>query len=493
MAIEDNITITETGPDGTETDFEITTAKVDDLSGDDKTFAEEAVEALFDDGSADNEAAYMDYDGDGVLDTAGADTDGDGQIDTAVADTDGDGTIDAVGKDTDGDGQLDTVGVDSDGDGTIDAVGMDTDGDGNLDVAEFDTDGDGEADVFMADTDGDGEMEVVEADGEEQDDFTLEASEGLPTEEEISTNSIEFTVGEDGFPVSDTGDAETPAGYDETSFETPVEFEASPVVDTPAADPVTDTGYSSSTDDPSTATAEADAELAAQQAHTDAAKDAQSAADEFVAQGDYKAAADAREVAENEAWEAGDSSMLGASDQSDLENAAYKQDVADDYRAQQQEHIEEGDYAAAKEDAQNAGYATGDADYLASGSDHTGQSDNDAYNLDWAVHQDKNADYNAQNAEAYAAEGDFDNAERYADRAGEYQESADHFAAKADVESDFYQDDPTSDVMAGGSYDAGTYDAGTYDAGAYDAVDTGIDTTVDTTPVSYDTTTDDTL
>ena len=32
MAIEDNITITETGPDGTEKEFEITTAKVDDLT-----------------------------------------------------------------------------------------------------------------------------------------------------------------------------------------------------------------------------------------------------------------------------------------------------------------------------------------------------------------------------------------------------------------------------------------------------------------------------
>ena len=459
MAIEENVTITETAPDGTETDFEITTAKADDLSGDDKTFAEAAVEAIFDDGSTDQEASYMDYDGDGKLDTAGADTDGDGQLDTAAADTDGDGKIDAVGKDTDGDG--------------------------NLDVAVFDTDGDGQADAAMADTDGDGEMDAVDIDGDGEVDYMIEASEGLPTEEEISTNSVEFTVGEDGFPVTDVPDGDVPVDVAETPAFDP------PVVDTPV-----DTGYSATSSDAPTAEADAAAaaEAAEQQANVDAAKDAQAAADEFVAQGDYSAAAEAREVAENAAYEAGDSSMLGASDSSDLENAAYKQEVAGDYREQQAEHIADGDYAAAKEDAQNAGYATGDADYLASGSDHTGQSDSDAQNLDWAVWDEKNADYNAQNAEAYAAEGDLDNAQIYADRAEGYQATADEYADRGDPTSVYNDHDPSSDVMTGGSYDAGsTYDAGSYDA-SIASVDTGIDTPVDTSAASsYDTTTDDTV
>src|SRR6185295_14152248 len=58
--------------------------------------------------------------------------------------------------------------------------------------------------------------------------------------------------------------------------------------------------------------AEVDAEAAAQEAHADAAKDAQAAADDFIEKGDYAAAAEAREMAENEAWEAGDTSMLSA-------------------------------------------------------------------------------------------------------------------------------------------------------------------------------------
>ncbi|MEO7673643.1 MAG: hypothetical protein ABIU09_06145 [Pyrinomonadaceae bacterium] len=470
MAIDENITITETASDGTETDFEITTAKADDLSGDDKTFAEAAVEAMFDDESTDQEASYMDYDGDGKLDSAAADTDGDGEVDTAAADTDGDGKIDAVGKDTDGDG--------------------------NLDVAVFDTDGDGQADASMTDTDGDGEMDAVDLDGDGETDYTIEASEGLPTEEEISANSVEFTVGEDGFPIEEssvevteeyTEYSEAPSG-DVQSFETAPAFADSPV----------DSGYSAGPTDTSTADTD---ETAAQQTNVDAAKEAQAAANEFVAQGDYAAAAEARAVAENAAYEAGDSSMLGVSDASDLENAAYKQEVAEDYRQQQQENIAEGDYAAAKEDAQNAGYATGDADYLASGSDHTGQSDNDVYNLDNAVYQEKNADAAVDNAGWYAAQGDADGVERNLEQAGAYQASADDFASNADQESYNYQEDPSSLVETGGTYDAGTYDAasaGTYDAGAYDtsiaSVDTGIDTSVDASAApAYDTTADDTV
>lgn len=483
MAINDNITIKETAADGTEQEFDIITAKAEDLSGDDQTFAEAAVEAMFDDGGAGQEASYIDYDGDGKLDTAGADTDGDGQMDTVVADTDGDGRIDAAGKDTDGDG--------------------------NLDVAVFDTDGDGEADAAMADTDGDGEMDAVDIDGDGEVDFTLEASEGLPTEEEISTNSIEFTVGEDGFPTAEEIE-ETPE-YQAYSEELETVVEETTVTLNP--DGTANIGNADAYTEPEpfvAAASEAEtasdngeaARVAEQEAHADAAKEAQAAADEFVAKGDYAAAAEAREVAENEAWQAGDNSMLGASDSSDLENAAWKQEIAEDYRQQQQEHIEDGDYAAAKEDAQNAGYATGDADFLAGGADHSGQSDKDAYNLDNAVFQEKNADAAVDNAEWYAARGDVDGVERSLEQADAYQASADEFASRADQESYNYQEDPSSLVETGGTYDAAPYDAGSYDAGAgaydaggYDAsvasVDTGIDTSVDTSAAStYDTTTD---
>lgn len=232
----------------------------------------------------------------------------------------------------------------------------------------------------------------------------MEADAGLPTEDEISTNSVEFTVGADGFPISEPSADPDISTVDDMPLDAGV---ASPDL------------AASSVDDPaSTATDEAAAETAAQEAHAEAAREAQASADEFVAQGDYAAAAEAREVAENEAYAAGDSSMLGASDSSDLENAAWRQDIAEDYRTQQAEHIADGDYEAAKEDAQNAAYATGDADYLAGGDDHTGQSDQDVYNLDNAVWNEKNADSAVDNAEWYAAQGDMDGVERNLDQAG---------------------------------------------------------------------------
>jgi len=282
-----------------------------------------------------------------------------------------------------------------------------------------------------------------------------------PTDDEISTNSVEFSIGQDSFPSIDV-----PPGVAEPSFAS-----------------VPDTGFAAAEPASEPETPEADTEAAESAAHAEAAREAQAAADEFVAQGDYKAAAQARETAEDEAWAAGDSSMLDGSDSTELEGAAYKQEVADSYRAEQAYDIEHGDYEAAKEDAQNVAYATGDADYKASGDDHTAQADKDVNSLDWAVWNEKNADSEAQNAAAYAAEGDFDNAERYAENAGTYQAAADDYAVQADPAGDMYNADPSSDVASGGSYDS-SFDAG--------AVDTGFDAGVDTSSAStYDPGTDD--
>ncbi|CAN5571070.1 hypothetical protein BH10ACI3_BH10ACI3_08520 [soil metagenome] len=279
--------------------------------------------------------------------------------------------------------------------------------------------------------------------------------ETTPTDDEISTNSVEFNIGGASF----------------SSIDIPPE-----IVDT------ADLGYSAvSSDGPAaeTNTSEVDAAAADQQAHADAAVDAQAAADDFVAQGDYAAAAEARETAENESYAAGDGSMLGSSDSGDLENAAYRQDNAADYREQQAEHIAAGDFEAAKEDAQNAAYATGDADYQAGGADHTGQSDNDASNLDWAVWDQKNADSAAKDVDYYVAEGDLDSAETAADHVDTYNAAAGDYAGQADPTSVGYEYDASSAVDAGGTYDAGV-------------VDTGFDAGVDTTAAaSYDTSTDD--
>ena len=454
MANDEIVTVTETGPDGTAQEFEITTGKVEDLELDDQGFAGEAVAAIFDDEAADQEASFMDYDGDGKMETAGADTDGDGQIDTTVADTDGDGKIDAAGKDLDGDG--------------------------NLDVAVFDTDGDGQVDGMMADTDGDGEMDVADIDGDGVVDYTLEADKALPTEEEISTNSIEFSVGEDGFPVTD----DTGSDSEEASYE--VDGSAEGFETAPA-----DTGFVSSAETPAYAAESDDTSstptdvYTEQQAHSQAAQDAQAAADEFVEQGDYRAAADARETAENEASAAGDSSMLDGSDSIDLTSAAGSQETAAYYEQQQQENIDRGDFEAAKSDAENAAWATGNADLSGGGADHTGQSDQDAYNLGQAVGQEHDSEYYAEQAESWAAYGNDDAAAHNAELAGVAEDNAGHYAAAADSDSLNYQHNATSDVTSGGSYDAG-YDMSSVDTGV-------VDTSYDAGTTSYDTGGDDTV
>ena len=234
------------------------------------------------------------------------------------------------------------------------------------------------------------------------------------------------------------------------------------------------------------ATAEAaKAEELEQEAHADAATEAQSDADEFIASGDYEAAAQAREVAENEAWEAGSDSMLSAYDSQDLANAAEKQDDAEYYSAQEAMHAQQGDYEAAREDASNAGYATSDADSAAGGADHTGQSDKEVYEMDWAVHEEKIADYQADNAAAAAEDGNFEQAEMYAASAADHQASADNFGDLGEHGGVGAVYDSSSEVASGGTYDS-SYDASAYDASAV-AVDTGFDAGMDTAvDTSYD-------
>ena len=307
------VIITEIAPDGSVEEFELSAAKAEDTSG---SVLEDVVNAVFDDGEQSDDAVTI----------TAADTDGDGLFDTAVADTNNDGTIDTAVIDTDGDGQFDTGVSDVDGDGKIDMVAVDSDGDGLLDTAIADTDGDGEADTLMTDSDGDGEFDTTE-DIEE-----LAADEGLPSGEELSMNSVEFNLGSEGFE-----DTAAVIPEDEGALEAGVDdgyFAASS--EPPAAEPYVAEAEPA-------ADAAIDAEAAEREAQAETAREAQAAADEFVDKGDYAAAADAREQAEDAAWAAGDSSMLGASDSSDLEQAAYKQEVAEDYRAQQADLIAEGD------------------------------------------------------------------------------------------------------------------------------------------------------
>ncbi|MBL8854765.1 MAG: hypothetical protein JNK57_12435 [Planctomycetaceae bacterium] len=191
-----------------------------------------------------------------------------------------------------------------------------------------------------------------------------------------------------------------------------------------------------------------------QEDHAQAARDAQAAADEFINNGDYLAAQEAREQAESAADLAGDHSMLSLYDSQDLEFAAEKQDLADHYRQEQTDLIAQGDYEGAREAALQSGYATGDADSLAGGSDHTGQADRDVQSLDWSVWNEKNADANVFNAEQAAADGNFEQAEMYADQAGWQQATADQYADQANPDSLQWNYDPSATVDSGGSYDA---------------------------------------
>ena len=248
----------------------------------------------------------------------------------------------------------------------------------------------------------------------------------------------------------------SPVGTDmpvETVSETPFE----PVETTPFSNPVDLSSDTAITD----TTASDEAERIEQEnleAHAEAARDAQEAADEFVAQGDYAAAAEAREDAENESYAAGDDSMLGAYDSSDLEAAGYKQEEAENYQQQQAAYAQQGDYEAAREAASDAAYATRDADSLAGGADHSGQARAEENQMDWAVWHEDIADYNAQSAEQYAAEGDFENAEMYSAEAVEHQEMADYHGDLGEHGGDVAVYDPSSEVDTGGSYDS-TYDS----------------------------------
>lgn len=171
---------------------------------------------------------------------------------------------------------------------------------------------------------------------------------------------------------------------------------------------------------------EADA-AAATEAHAAAATEAQEHADAAVAAGNYEAASEFRETAENEGWEAGDSSMLHGSTSTELDSGANYQAQAEGYEQLEAQHAAAGDYEAAREDASHASSATGWADYEAGGADHSGQANAEYAKEDWAVWEQHSASDAEQNADYYAAQGEFDTAGEFADSAAAHQEQADAY------------------------------------------------------------------
>lgn len=348
-----------------------------------------------------------------------------------------------------------------------------TDAEGNETTIEITT---SKADDLSAEEDGESLVEeVVEAlfdveIGDSEDPSDLSAEESSETDvaaEGPSAPDLEAATFDSGtYDLDSLGVDLADAGTD-----APAEPDAGLSADTTFGE---STGYSE-------LDAEAEMEELEQNMHGETAREAQEAADQFVEEGDYAAAAQAREVAENEAFEAGDESMLSGSDAIELEAAAEKQAEAAEIQQQQAEHARAGDYEAALEDSRNAEQAVQDADYLAGGSDHSGQAAAEKGEMEWAVWEQDIADDNARDAAAYAAGGDADAAEIYGDAAADAQEAADHHGDLGEHGGDISVYDPSSDVASGGVYDpSADIDTGV-DTGL-DAADTSVDSGIDTTP-----------
>ncbi len=175
------------------------------------------------------------------------------------------------------------------------------------------------------------------------------------------------------------------------------------------------------------ATAPADAEVSAgTEPHAEAASDLQAKTDDAIAAGDYEAASHLRDSAEDEAWTAGDSSMLHGSDSVHLESAARDQQDVAYYEREEATHAQAGDYEAARDDASNAEFATKSADWEAGGADHSAQAADEYQHMDSAVFQEQWATEDASTAASYAADGDLEHEAQYAESAAEHQEAADY-------------------------------------------------------------------
>lgn len=193
------------------------------------------------------------------------------------------------------------------------------------------------------------------------------------------------------------------------------------------------------------------------QAHIDAATESQVKADEAIAAGDYEAASHLRDTAEDAAWAAGDSSMLHGSDSAHLESAAGQQQDAEYYEKEEGHHAEAGEYEAARDDAAAAGAATSSADFNAGGADHTAQADDEYHHMDSAVFEQQSASEDAHVAEGYAAEGDWEHADQYADSAADHQDAADYQGDLGEHGGELADHDASSDVApvnSGGTYDS---------------------------------------
>ncbi len=366
----------------------------------------------------------------------------------------------------------------------------------------IDTDGDSEAEIAVMNLDGthevviaenaEGAPEIIIVDLNDDDDNPVgETSESMGSEAAQDPSVMGSEAGQElpemGSEAIDSGSAESL--HSETGD-----------ISTSAEDTAAEQKAAEDTSGQATEEQQAAAEA---QAHTDSAALAQQHADEDIQAGDYKAASQEREAAENEAWAGGDSSMLHGSDSTQLSHAADDLKEAEAHEAQEARDVEAGDYRAAREEAGNAATDTSWADFRAGGPDHTGQADAEYEKEDWAVWHQDHADSDMKSAVQEAEQGDLEHAQAYSESASSEQEKADtagyegmHGAEGAvhDPSSEVAQDTPVDDhsvvvdtdsdtgddagadtidgTGSGAGSDAGSYDAGSsgssYDAGVSD-------------------------
>lgn len=343
-------------------------------------------------------------------------------------------------QDADGDGDPDLAAVatpfDADGDGAADGTLLqavaDTDGDGAPDTAltalRVDTDGDGVADTEMILVEGGadaGTVEYAALDGESP--YAAEPGDDAELDAELDAVRADATAPDPGFAGLGMEDAFPTA--------------ASPGYSQPTAEPVPASAAEPNPEDLHNAAA---------------AHEAQQQADAFVEAGNYAAAAEAREAAEDFAWQAGDGSMLQGSDSTDLSSAAWHQELAEDHRADQAAAARAGDYEAARTAAANVAWETGHADFYAGGSDHTGQADAQHAALEMAVWQEGRAEGAAADAAWYAEQGNLDRAAQLAGDAADFQASADEYGAMGNPDSAAAAFDPSSQVDTDGDYSSST-------------------------------------
>ena len=208
---------------------------------------------------------------------------------------------------------------------------------------------------------------------------------------------------------------------------------------------------------------------------------AQAATDMAVEVGDYESAHQLRELAEDELAESGSEAVLEGPTSVELEQAAEHQERAAELQSEQAELAEAGDYESAGETSREAAIEMREADGLAGGSDHSGQAQLDADNMEWAdFHQDISNESVASAADYFEA-GNLDAADNALGVAGHEQDMADNYGDLGEHGNSIADFDPASYVESN--------PVDTYSPADVDVADTSstIDTTTDTSTTDFST------